>query len=156
LLEREGARFDLLVLDEAHHLADAAEGGARAWHDALAIAPAARRLGLTATYPDGRDAELLRLVGPVVYRRTVGEMADAELASFAVQRRFVHLSPGERARYDAATRAYESFVEEMGYRERLADPGDAWRVFMAETRRSPAARRAARAFRERERIVALP
>ena len=156
LLERWGARFDLLVLDEVHHLADAAEGGGRAWHDALTVAPAARRLGLTATYPDGRDAELVRLVGPVVYRRSVGEMADAELAGFALQRRFVHLTRAERQRYDRASGAYESFVAEKGYRERYPESGGWWKVFMAETRRSPAARRAWAAFRERERIVALP
>lgn len=155
LLEREGRRFDLLVLDEAHHLADAAGGGAKAWHDALRISPAAHRLGLTATYPDGVDAELRALVGPVVYRRRVGEMTDAELAAFALERRYVALTADERRRYDQATRAYESFVAERGYRERYGDGGDAWRVFMAETRRSPAARRAFRAFRERERIVAL-
>ena len=155
LLERWGDRFPLLVLDEAHHLEDAAEGGAKAWHDALGIAPAARRLGLTATYPDGRDGELRTLVGGVVYRRTVGEMADAELADFALERRFVALTPAERERYDAAEAAYEGYFVSRGLRERYPDAGDAWRVFMAETRRSPAARRAFRAFLERERIVVL-
>lgn len=188
LLERHGHRFDLLVLDEAHHLADATggrdggtdgaaggaapapspggpggEGGseplprpetARAWHDALRIAPASRRLGLTATYPDGRDTELRRTVGPVVYRKRVGEMVDAELADFALDRRFVGLSPGERERYREATRAYEAWIEERGYRERHPEGSDWWKVFMAETRRSPRARRAFRAFRERERVVA--
>ena len=61
LLERTGARVRLLVLDEAHHLEDTAAGGAKAWHDALRIAPAPFRLGLTATYPDGRDGELRRV-----------------------------------------------------------------------------------------------
>lgn len=155
LLERWGASFGLLVLDEAHHLADTAEGEAKAWHDALRIAPAARRLGLTATYPDGRDAELRRLVGPVVYRRSIAEMADAELAGFVVERRFVTLTPAERRRYDELSAAYEGFVAARGYRARHEDATDAWRVFMAETRHSPAARRAFRAYRERERIVAL-
>ncbi len=155
LLERYGERFDLLVLDEVHHLADDAEGGARSWHDALAIAPATRRLGLTATYPDGRDAELERLVGPVVYRRRVGEMIDATLADFAVERRFVPLTPDERGRYDRATELYEGFQAHRAYKERYPEPGDAWRVFMAETRTSPPARRAFRAFLERERIVAM-
>ena len=162
LLEERGARFDLLVLDEAHHLEDRAGGGgeAKAWHDALRIAPASRRLGLTATYPDGRDAALRRLVGPVVYRRTAAEMADAELAAFATERRFVPLTRQERQAYEASTHAYETFTMERGYRRRFPDPEggwskDAWRVFMAETRRHPAARRAFRAYLERERIVAL-
>lgn len=156
LLERWGHHFELLVLDEAHHLADAGDGGARAWHDALRIAPAAARLGLTATYPDAADGELRRWVGGVVYRKRIGEMVDAELADFALERRFVRLTSEEQARYDAATSAYEAFVAERGYHERYPDTGDAWRVFMAETRRSPAARRAFRGFLERERIVALP
>lgn len=155
LLESQGSRFELLVLDEAHHLEDAARGGAKAWHDALEIAPAAARLGLTATYPDGRDEELRRLVGPVVYRKAIGEMADAELADFALERRFVSLTAQERVLYDRLTVAYEGFVDERQYRRRYLDPGDAWRVFMSETRRSPAARRAFRAFLDRERVVAL-
>ncbi len=159
-LERWGAQFDLLVLDEAHHLADAAPAGpgadtAKAWHDALRIAPAAARLGLTATYPDGRDRELVRLVGPVVYRRMIGEMADRELAGVALERRFVRLTDDERQRYDRLTATYERFVTARGYRERYPSAGDAWRVFMAETRVSPAARRALAAFLERERLVTL-
>lgn len=155
LLERTGERFGLLVLDEAHHLSDTARGGPKAWHDALRIAPAAHRLGLTATYPDGRDRELRRLVGPTVYRKAVGEMTDAELAAFALERRFVSLTPEERQRYEAASEAYESFVAARGYRERYPEGDDAWRMFMAETGREPAARRAFRAFLEREQIVAL-
>lgn len=155
LLERWGARFDVLILDEAHHLADTAAGEAKAWHDALVVAPAARRLALTATYPDGRDRLLQRLVGPVVYRKSIGEMADAELAAFAVERRFVPLTPDERRRYDRLAHEYESFLLGRRYRERYRTAEDAWRVFMAETHHSPAARRAFRAFLERERLVAL-
>lgn len=155
LLERAGDRFDLLVLDEAHHLEDSPEGGPKGWHDALRIAPAVSRLGLTATYPDGRDGELRRLVGGVVYRRSVGEMADAELADFALERRFIALTAAERSRYDAAESAYEEYMARSRIRARYPEPGDAWRVFMAETRQSPAARRAFRGFLERERVVVL-
>jgi superfamily II DNA or RNA helicase len=156
LLERHGADFDTLVLDEVHHLADTAAGEAKAWHDALRIAPARHRVGLTATYPDERDAELRALVGGVVYRRSIAEMADAELAAFVTERRYVRLTAAERTEYDACDVAYTRFVEDRGYRERFEDRTTAWKVFMAETRRSPAARRAFRAFRERERIIALP
>ena len=155
LLERWGEQFPLLVLDEIHHLADTVAGEARAWHDAVRIAPSPHRLGLTATYPDERDTELRRLVGPVVYRRTIGEMTDAELARFVVARRYVQLTPREDARYGALTEMYERHVESAGYRDRGATPGDAWRMFAASARRSPAARRALRAFLERERLVRL-
>jgi superfamily II DNA or RNA helicase len=161
LLERWGTRFDLLVLDEVHHLADAAAArgpgsGSKGWHDALRIAPVRHLLGLTATYPDGRDAELRALVGPVVYRRRLGEMVDAELAELAVERRFVALTPAERTRYDEAEARYQDHIDARGYRDRFGESAAAWwPVFMADTRRSPEARRAFSAFRERDRIVAL-
>ena len=155
LLERWGEQFPLLVLDEVHHLADTAAGDARAWHDHLRIAPAPYRLGLTATYPDNRDAELRRLVGPVVYRKLIGEMTDAELARFALTRRYVRLSMDEETRYAALTELYERHMTAGGYRERGDTPADAWRMFAASARRSPEARRALRAFHERERLVRL-
>lgn len=156
LLERGGGAFDTIVLDEAHHLADTAAGEATAWQDALRIAPARHRLGLTATYPDDRDGGLRALVGPVVYRRSIAEMADAELAAFVTERRYVRLTPAERETYDACDATYSDYMSERGYRERYEDRTAAWKVFMSETRRSPAARRAFRAFRERERVIALP
>ena len=155
LMERWGERFQLLVLDEAHHLADTVRGEARGWHDALRIAPAPFRLGLTATYPDGRDTELAKLVGPPVYRRRIGEMVDAELADFAVERRFVALTPPEEERYRRAYETYEEFMTRRGYRDEGREAEVVWKAFMAETHRSPEARRAFRAYRERERIVAL-
>ena len=155
LLERWGDRFPLLVLDEVHHLADSAEGEARAWHDHLRIAPSPFRLGLTATYPDSKDTELRRLVGPVIYRKLIGEMTDAELARFALTRRYVRLSPAEEVRYALLTDRYESHMASAGHRERGDTPADAWRMFAASARRSPAARGALRAFHERERLVRL-
>ncbi len=155
LLERFGERFPLLVLDEVHHLADTASGEARAWHDHLRIAPSPNRLGLTATYPDTADAELRRLVGPVVYRRLIGEMTDAELARFAITRRYVSLTADEQQRYVALTDVYESHMTAGGYRERGETPADAWRLFVSRARSSPPARRALRAFHQRERLVRL-
>jgi superfamily II DNA or RNA helicase len=155
LLEREGARFDLLVLDEVHHLADAVGGEVRQWHDALTVAPARHRLGLTATYPDGLDDALLRLVGPVAYRRGIGEMTDRELADFVVERHFIPLTPAEEQRYRRSEEIYERYLEEQDYASRAPDAEGRWKLFMSDTRRSPKARRAFRAFRERERIVSL-
>src|SRR4029078_2546587 len=111
------------------------------------------RIAITATYPDVRDSELRRLVGPVAYRRTIGEMTDAELARFALIRRYVRLTPEEEARYAALTATYEQYVPSVGHRARAATPADAWRMFAASARRSPPARRALRAFHDRERLV---
>ena len=155
LLERHGARFPLLVCDEVHHLADTASGEARTRLDSLIIAPAPHRLGLTATYPDAHDSWLVRALGPVVYRRSIGEMTDAELARFAIERRYVDLTPSERARYDAESERFEGYAEHSQWRTKAESPDDAWKMFAASARRSPAARRAMRAFRERERVVRM-
>jgi superfamily II DNA or RNA helicase len=155
LFERHGARFPLIVCDEVHHLADTAQGESRTRIDALRIAPAPHRLGLTATYPDGQDASLVKTLGPVVYRRSIGEMTDAELARFALERRYVDLTPAERARYDSATERFESHALSSGWRTNADSPEDAWKRFVASARRTPAARRALHAFRERERIVRM-
>ena len=155
LLERHGARFPLLVCDEVHHLADTASGEARTRLDSLIIAPAPHRLGLTATYPDAHDSWLVRALGPVVYRRSIGEMTDAELARFAIERRYVDLTPSERARYDAESERFEGYAERSQWRTKAESPDHAWKMFAASARRSPAARRAMRAFRERERVVRM-
>ncbi len=155
LFERHGARFGLVVCDEVHRLADHGDGHASSWHDALTIAPAAARLGLTATYPNGQDATLTRLIGPVVYRRLIGEMTDAELARFALERRYVDLTRAERARYDACTARFERYSEQSQWRAHGETPAEAWKRFVARTRREPAARRAFRDFLERERIVRM-
>lgn len=155
LLEKHGARFTLLICDEVHHLADSATGEARTRLDALLIAPAAHRLGLTATYPDGHDSWLVRALGPVVYRRSIGEMTDAELARFAIERRYIDLTPSERARYDAETERFEGYAEQSQWRAQADSPDVAWKLFAASARRSPAARRALQAFRERERVVRM-
>jgi len=91
----------------------------------------------------------------VAYRRTIGEMTDAELARFALVRRYVRLTSSEDARYAALTDTYERHLASAGHRERAATPADAWRMFAASARRSPAARRALRAFHDRERLVRL-
>lgn len=155
LLERYGAQFALLVCDEVHHLADSATGEARTRLDSLIIAPAPHRLGLTATYPNGQDTWLMRALGPVVYRRSIGEMTDAELARFAIERRYVDLTPSERARYDAETEQFEGYAERSKWRTLRESPDDAWKLFAASARRSPDARRAMRAFHARERVVRM-
>jgi superfamily II DNA or RNA helicase len=155
LLERHGARFPLLICDEVHHLADAADGDARTRMDSLRIAPAPYRLGLTATYPDGQDTSLVRALGPVVYRRSIGEMTDVELARFAVERRYVELLPVERVRYDAASERFESYAQHSGWRSVAEEADVAWKRFVASARRTPAARRALQAFHERERVVRM-
>ena len=109
-LDRWGSRFGLLIFDECHHLPgpsylSAATGS---------IAP--YRLGLTATpeRTDGQEALLASLIGPIVYRREIKELAGDFLADYQAVRLYVELSPEEEVRYTAAREQYRGFVDEHG------------------------------------------
>ena len=58
-------------------------------------------------------------------------------------------------RYDAESERFETYAEESQWRTQADSPDIAWKLFAASARRSPAARRALRAFRERERVVRM-
>lgn len=145
-MDRLGDRFGLVVFDEAHHL----PGASYAQAAELAIAPF--RLGLTATpeRSDGSHTRLDRLVGPIVYRREIRELAGLYLADYETKRVVVSLTPAERAAYDAARHDYRSFVSESGIR--MSAP-DGWSRFLQLSSRSPRGRRAWRAWREQRGIA---
>ena len=77
-VERWGNKFGLLVCDECHHL----PGPSYQMIAAGSIAPF--RLGLTATpeRADGQDAALPALLGPIVYRREITQLAGEFLAEY--------------------------------------------------------------------------
>jgi len=144
-LEKWGNRFGLLVFDECHHLPgptymQAAAGG---------IAP--YRLGLTATpeRTDGQEGLLDGLIGPVVYRREIKELAGDFLAEYRTVKLFVELSPEEQARYTQAREQYRRFVDEKGIR--MGGP-HGWQRFIQETCRSKEGRLAFQAYREQRRL----
>lgn len=143
---RYGDRFGLLVFDEVHHLpgptfAQAADG---------CIAPF--RLGLTATLerPDGEHVQIERLVGPVVYRREIRELAGDFLAEYRTECIQVQLSDDDRRAYDRAWGVYRGFVESRGLS--LGGPGG-WQRFLREAARSREGRVALRSWREARRIL---
>src|SRR3989475_2443125 len=78
-MDRLGNRFDLLVVDEAHHF------GCGLRDEALEMSIAPARLGLTATPPrDAAVAErLVELVGPTAYELPIGDLAGTFLSGFA-------------------------------------------------------------------------
>lgn len=143
--ERLGDRFGLLVFDEVHHL----PGPSYALAALSAIAPF--RLGLTATLerPDGAHLALDELVGPVIFKKSVKDLAGAFLAPYRTEVIEIQLSPEERARYDAAIAAVRAFKESRGIGSGMAG----FQQFLRDSARSEEGRKAMAAFRESRRIV---
>jgi superfamily II DNA or RNA helicase len=145
-LERWGNRFGLLVFDECHHLPGPSYMAAALG----SIAPF--RLGLTATpeRADGQEVLLSELIGPIVYRKEIKQLAGDYLAEYRAERLYVELSPQEQERYRQARETYRSFVDARG----IAMGGPhGWQRFIQETCRSPEGRAAFLAYREQKRIA---
>ncbi len=143
-MDRLGARFGLIIFDECHHL----PGDVR--RDAARMAAAPRRLGLTATpeRPDGRHADLDRLIGPVVYRLPMDAVRGQTLADYEVVRIPVYLSDAEQARYDALSAQVRRYVA----RRRKTEPEFSWQDLCNETGKDPEARQVLHAYFARKAI----
>lgn len=139
-VERWGNRFGLLIFDEVHHLPSTAY--ARIAEGSLAPF----RLGLTATLerPDGLHDRVDWLVGPVVYRRQITELAGEFLAPYRTEVLKVELSPDERIAYEDAEATWRGFAQE--HRIKLSAP-DGWARFLQLCARSTEGREALLAWR---------
>ena len=144
-MERFGDRFALLVFDECHHL----PGPSYSVAAELSLAPF--RLGLTATpeREDGAEDRLTGLVGPIVYRREIGELAGTFLAEYETITLRVRLSDEEREEYQAEREIYRGFVQRMGIR---FGRRDGWAQFLRFTSSSEEGRRAFLAYRRQKAI----
>ena len=142
-----GDRFDLLVVDEAHHMGQ----GPR--DEALEMAPATARLGLTATPPRDDPAldRLGQLVGPVVYELGIGELAGSYLASYDVVHLHLALAADERATYDAEMAHLRAAL--VAFRREA--PCASWADFVRHAARSSDGRRAIAAWRHTRALLAL-
>ncbi|MFD1594611.1 DEAD/DEAH box helicase, partial [Haloplanus litoreus] len=105
-----GDRFGFLVFDEAHHL------GGEGYRDVARLFAAPARLGLTATFerPDGAHTVVADLIGPVVYDRSVDELAGEHLADYELRRVEVTLTPDEREAYEAAQGTFVDYLKTSG------------------------------------------
>lgn len=143
-----GDRFDLLIVDEAHHFGV----GRRDETLEMSIAPA--RLGLTATAPEDplQLRRLARLMGPIVYRRALSDLAGTHLAPLTHSRMMVDLSPDERVAYQTRLEIYAAF--EAWFRRN--HPNYRWAELASEAMKSLPGRRALYAWREIRRLLAYP
>jgi superfamily II DNA or RNA helicase len=148
-MENLGNRFGLLVYDEAHHL----PGPAYALSARFAIAPF--RLGLTATpeRTDGRETDLVELIGPTVYRRDIIELSGDYLADYETVRITVSLTPEELAIYQEERALYRGFLDENGIR---FSSQKGWSSFVMQASRTVEGRRALQAYRRQRELALAP
>jgi superfamily II DNA or RNA helicase len=142
-----GDRFDLLIVDEAHHFG----GGLR--DEALEMAIAGARLGLTATPPrdSGGATRLGELVGPTIFELAVADLAGGFLASFDAITLSLHLSPEERAAYTNLRELFNGVYAEF----RRSVPDATWADFCRNAARTAAGRRALAAWRQMRRLLSF-
>ena len=141
-----GDRFGLLVVDEVHHLP------APTYQQIPEMTIAPYRLGLTATYEraDGKHEELAELLGTVVYREGVDELAGEYLSEYETLHLSVELTDEERKQYTEEYQTYRDYVDshdfdlwkESGYQE-----------FLKRTSYDPQGRRALIAKQRAEKIA---
>ena len=141
-----GNRFGLLVVDECHHL----PGPAYQQLARFAIAP--YRLGLSATpeRPDGGDAVLDELLGPVCFRRDIDEMEGSVLAAYRTERICLELDEDEMRDYEANRSVYINFLH--ANRINLSAPRG-WNQFLLACSRLANGREALRAYLTQRRIA---
>ena len=146
-MDKLGNRFGLAVFDECHHLPS--ESYALAARSMLAPF----RLGLSATpeRQDGGEARYDELIGPVVYRKDIDELAGNYLASYETQRIEVSLTDAERSEYQAERAIYLGFLRKHAIA--MSSPRG-WGDFIARSSQTAEGRRAFVAYR-RQRQLAL-
>jgi superfamily II DNA or RNA helicase len=147
-MPRLGDKFGLLIVDEAHHFGQ----GARDETLEMSIAPL--RLGLTATPPSPGPAadRLAALIGPVVFERTIGELAGPYLAPLERITWRVALDPDERREHDVLWAVYRQARRTFEGNHL----GSTWEDFLHDAARTDEGRRGLAAWRRARRILAFP
>lgn len=146
-MARLGNRFGLLVVDEVHHF------GSGMRDEALELCAAPRRLGLTATAPDGEArGRVIDLTGPVVCELSVGDLAGEWLAAFDTVVLTLRLTREEQRRYDAAVAVFRAVFDAF----RAISTTARWTDFVAMASRSEQGREALAAFRYSRRLTSYP
>ncbi len=146
-MEAIGNRFDLLVVDEAHHF------GTGANDEILELCTAPARLGLTGTPPINalQQLRLEELIGPVVYRQSVSDLTGEYLAPLQIVTLMLDLTKDERLQYAAEVAVYKPVVRQFF---RYA-PRASWRDFQNAAIQTDDGRRALAAWRRSRKLVAF-
>lgn len=144
-IDKYGDRFGLLIFDEVHHLPAATYSHI----PEMSLAP--YRLGLTATYErtDGLHGKLARLIGPMVYNKSIKDLEGKHLADYEIMRIAVDLTPDERRSYDTNLQLYENYVRESG----ITFSGPDMAAFIQKSAFDPQGRKAFLARLESRRIL---
>jgi len=100
-----GGRFGLVVFDEVHHL-----GGNR-YRDIARLYAAPARLGLTATFDETNEV-IAELLGPLVHRVDVDDLAGEHLADYDIKRIEVELTDSERETYERHQSTFTDYLAE--------------------------------------------
>jgi superfamily II DNA or RNA helicase len=130
-----GNRFQFLIFDEVHHVVAPSYSKIATRY----IAPL--RLGLTATLPrnEVQAKALEELVGDVVYRLGVDDLAGTHLAEFSVRTIKLPLSPPESIEYNRLYDIYRNFLSKRNIKIRSTRD---YVNFVQRSGRDPEARRA--------------
>ncbi|MFC7209258.1 DEAD/DEAH box helicase [Natronoarchaeum sp. GCM10025321] len=141
-----GDQFGLLVVDEVHHLP------APTYQQIPEMTIAPYRLGLTATYEraDGKHDELEDLLGTVVYREAVDELAGEYLSEYETIHLSVELASDEQEQYNEEYQIYRDYVDNHDFdlwKE------DGYQEFLKRTSYDPQGRRALIAKQRAENIA---
>nr|WP_087714510.1 DEAD/DEAH box helicase family protein [Natronolimnobius baerhuensis] len=141
-----GDRFGCVVFDEVHHL------GGEGYREIARLLAAPARLGLTATFerPDDAHEVIEEIVGPLVYRVDVDDLAGEHLAPYDVKRLEVALTPEERDEYE---RAQETFTDYLATSNIRMQSGSDYQELVKRSGSDPRAREALLA-RQRAREIA--
>ncbi|ELY63886.1 DEAD/DEAH box helicase family protein [Natrinema versiforme] len=142
-----GDRFGCVVFDEVHHL------GGEGYREIARLLAAPARLGLTATFerPDGAHEVIKEIVGPLVHRIDVDELAGDHLANYDVKRLEVSLTPDEREEYERAQGIFTDYLAKSNIEMRS---GSDYQELVKRSGNDPEAREALLA-RQRAREIML-
>jgi superfamily II DNA or RNA helicase len=101
-----GDRFGLVVFDEVHHL------GGEGYRDSARLLAAPARLGLTATFerPDDAHEVVAALLGPLIHRISVDDLAGEHLADYDIKRLTVALTDEERDIYERHQSTFTDYL----------------------------------------------